>query len=68
MKDTLDGTFDISHWLFDLHGFIPLIPPITEPAVGYGAALAGVYFIPKKDKEGGEFKMLDIVEAGGGIT
>ncbi len=67
-KDTLDGAFDISKWLFDLHGFIPIISPITEPALGYGAVVAGVYFIPKKSNAKNEFRMPDIAGAGGGYT
>ncbi|RLD31002.1 MAG: hypothetical protein DRI73_09535, partial [Bacteroidetes bacterium] len=46
--DTLDNAFDLSHYLYNLHGFLPVISPITEPAVGYGAAVAGMFFIPKK--------------------
>ncbi|MEA1896902.1 MAG: hypothetical protein U9N53_04485 [Bacteroidota bacterium] len=67
-KDSLDGAFDLSRWLLDLHGFIPIISPITEPALGYGAAVAGVYFIPKKNIAKNEFKMPDIVGVAGGYT
>ena len=67
-RDTLDGAFDISMWLFDLHGLMPLVSVITEPALGYGAVLAGVYFIPKEKNSENEFKMPDIVGAGGGYT
>jgi len=41
LKDTLDNAFDLSYYLYDLHGFLPVVSPITEPAVGFGAALAG---------------------------
>ncbi len=67
-KDSLDGAFDISKWLFELHGFVPIISPITEPALGYGAAVTGVYFIPKKKTAKNEFRMPDIVGVGGGYT
>ena len=67
-RDTLDNAFDLSKWLFDLHGFIPIVAPITEPAVGYGFAAVGVYFIPKKNSKPGEFKMPDIAGAAGGYT
>ncbi len=66
-RDSLDGAFDISKWLFDLHGFLPVISPITEPAVGYGLVGAGIYFIPKKKPSGGKFRMPDIAGIGGGI-
>ena len=66
--DSLDNAFDISKWLLDLHGFVPLVAPITEPAVGYGAVGAGVFFIPKKHSSPGQFKMPDITGAAGGYT
>ena len=28
-KDTLDGAFDISKYLFELHGFLPVVSVIT---------------------------------------
>ena len=67
-RDSLDGAFDISTYLFELHGFLPIISPITEPALGYGLVGAGVYFIPKKKTSKNEFKMPDIVGLGGGYT
>ena len=67
-KDSLDNAFDISKWLIDAHGFMPLISPITEPALGYGAAVVGIYFIPKEKSTPTEFKMPDIVGLGGGYT
>ncbi len=66
--DTLDNAFDLSHYLYDLHGFLPVISPITEPAVGYGAAAAGMYFIPKKKSNDLKFQMPDIVGLAGGLT
>ena len=41
-----DGQFDISGFLDEQYGFLPLVMPITEPAVGYGAA-GGLAFINK---------------------
>lgn len=35
-----DGRFDASGFLDQAYGFIPIAAPITEPAVGYGAAFA----------------------------
>ncbi len=46
LVDTLDNALDVSYYLNNLHGFLPIVSPITEPAVGYGAALAGLFFIP----------------------
>jgi hypothetical protein len=66
-KDTLDNAFDVSHYLYNLYGILPVIAPITEPAVGYGAAGALLYFIPKKEQKEG-FQMPDIVAGIGGYT
>jgi hypothetical protein len=42
--DPEDGKFDMSDWLLQQHGWLPVPTFITEPAVGYGLALAGVNF------------------------
>jgi len=67
-RDSIDNAFDISKWLLDLHGFLPIVSPITEPAVGYGAIGAAVYFIPKEKKPGVGFQMPDIAGVAGGLT
>ncbi len=41
-----DGWFDVSGFLDKAYGFVPLVIPITEPAVGYGAA-GGLVFIDR---------------------
>lgn len=41
-----DGWFDMSGFLDESYGFVPVVIPITEPAVGYGAA-GGVAFVNK---------------------
>lgn len=41
--DPEDGMFDVSHWLAEKKGFIPVPIIITEPAVGYGVGAALVY-------------------------
>ncbi len=58
--DPADGAFDASAWLASKQGFVPLVVPITEPAVGYGAAAGLVFFHPRADgrppgSEGGGF-------------
>ena len=45
-----DGWIDVSGFIDQSYGFIPIIIPITEPAVGYGAALALAFI----DKQTGE--------------
>ena len=66
--DTLDNALDISYYLKNLHGLLPIISPITEPAVGYGAAAAGLFFIPKKEDDRKGFKMPDVAGIAGGYT
>ncbi|WP_211208947.1 BamA/TamA family outer membrane protein [Cytophaga aurantiaca] len=47
-KDTT-GAVDISNWLINAHGFIPLPTIITEPALGnFGVAIAPIFLHPKK--------------------
>lgn len=41
-----DGWLDASRFLDQKYGFLPVVIPITEPAVGYGAA-GGLAFISK---------------------
>ncbi len=43
-KDADDGQFDLSEWLLDRKGFLPVPIVITEPAVGFGGGVAIVYF------------------------
>jgi hypothetical protein len=40
MRDPEDGAFDISGWLASAGGFLPIAQLITEPALGYGGAVA----------------------------
>ena len=43
-RDPEDGAIDLSGWLASRTGVLPIPVPITEPAVGYGGALAIVKF------------------------
>ncbi len=45
-----DGWLDLSGFIDQAYGFAPLVIPITEPAVGYGAA-GGLAFIDKPQGE-----------------
>ena len=42
--DPQDGALDASEWLLDRKGFLPMPILITEPAVGYGAGAALLFF------------------------
>ncbi|MEJ2331723.1 MAG: hypothetical protein P8Y08_02930 [Desulfobulbaceae bacterium] len=46
--DPYDSKFDTSQWILDKKGFLPVPIIITEPAVGYGAGAALLFFMPKK--------------------
>ncbi len=43
-KDPEDGAVDLSQWLLDRKGFLPVPIVITEPAVGYGGGIAVAFF------------------------
>lgn len=49
-KDPEDGAFDLSQFLLEANGVLPVIIPITEPAVGYGGGAALLYFHKRKKK------------------
>ena len=51
LRSPEDGWLDVSAFLDEKWGFVPVLVPITEPAVGYGAAL-GLMFIGKPRAEG----------------
>jgi hypothetical protein len=42
-RSPVDGWLDLSGFLDTAYGFVPLVIPITEPAVGYGAVGALVF-------------------------
>jgi len=42
--DPADGAFDMSRFIKTRAGFVPILAPITEPAVGYGIAGGVVFF------------------------
>jgi hypothetical protein len=58
LTDPADGAFDMSRFLQTRTGFVPILAPITEPAVGYGAA-GGLVFFHRKQPG----KMADAVPA-----
>ena len=59
MTDPLDGKMDASKFLAEEKGFLPVPIIITEPAVGYGLGIAGVFFhdpLAGKTEPGKEFE------------
>jgi hypothetical protein len=47
-RDPDDGQFDVSSILETPRGFLPVPVVITEPAVGYGGGLVGMFLRPRK--------------------
>src|SRR5205809_2451796 len=48
LKDSLDAAFDLSDYLIEANGFVPVPIIITEPAVGgFGAGLVPIFFKKK---------------------
>jgi len=47
--DPEDGQLDLSYFLEDPHGFLPIPIIVTEPAVGYGGGAAGMFLRPRKE-------------------
>lgn len=57
--DTTDNALDASKWLNTVTGFVPLIIPVTEPAVGYGAGAGAVFFHPNEYRAAAKEGRLD---------
>ena len=48
-RDPQDGRLDLSRFLAQPRAFLPVPLVVTEPAVGYGGGLAGMFVRPRKD-------------------
>ena len=63
-KDSLDKKFDMSDYIIDLHGFIPVPILITEPALGgFGGGIAPVFIrknAPYIDTVNGQVKVTPV--------
>ncbi len=50
-RDSIDHQFDLSDWIINKKGFVPVATIITEPSLGgFGAALAPVFIEQNKPK------------------
>jgi hypothetical protein len=67
-RDPEDGWFDASEFLDTAYGFVPVLAPITEPAVGYGAAGALVFVDRHAPAEGERYRRPNIAAIGGLAT
>ena len=70
LRDTVDGQFDLSNYIINLHGFVPYPAIITQPALGgFGGALGLLFIQPKKGETGKlKYHYPDITGVGGMYT
>jgi len=47
--DPEDGQLDLSNFLGNPRGFLPIPIVVTEPAIGYGGGAAGMFLRPRKE-------------------
>jgi hypothetical protein len=66
--DAQDGWLDLGEFLDTAYGFVPVVSPITEPAVGYGAAGALVFIDRNEPDAGGKYVRPNIAAVGGMLT
>jgi hypothetical protein len=67
-RDPDDGEIDLSAFLAHPRAFLPVPIIITEPAIGYGGGLAGMFVRPRKDVGSDGFARPNISLAGGFAT
>lgn len=68
-RDTLDGKPDMSRYLTEMNGFIPMPQLITEPALGnIGIVLAPIFIKPNKYQQENRYNPPDITAAFAGYT
>jgi hypothetical protein len=66
--DPQDKWFDVSSFLNTAYGFVPVIVPITNPSVGYGANVGLVFVNRNKPEPGQEFARPNLAVLGGLAT
>lgn len=65
LRSPEDGWLDMSGFIDEAYGFVPLVIPITEPAVGYGAAGALAFIDKPKGEARAGFGRPNITAVGG---
>lgn len=69
MRDTIDGKFDVSDFLIEANGFIPVLQLITEPALGgIGGVFTPIFIHPNKYQEKGKYTPPNITAGFAGYT
>lgn len=62
--DPDDGQLDLSYFLEDPKGFLPIPIIVTEPAIGYGGGAAGMFLRPRREAGDEGFARPDISAVG----
>jgi hypothetical protein len=66
--DPEDGALDLSYFLEEARGFLPIPIVVTEPAVGYGGGAAGMFVRPRREAGAEGWSRPDISALGGFAT
>ena len=66
--DPKDGQLDLSYFLEDPRGFLPIPIIVTEPAVGYGGGVAGMFLRPRREAGEEGWSRPDIAAVGAFAT
>jgi hypothetical protein len=66
--DPEDGQLDLSYFLENPRGFLPIPIIVTEPAVGYGGGMAGMFLRPREEAGAEGWARPDISAVGGLAT
>jgi hypothetical protein len=66
--DATDRWLDLSEFLDSALGFVPVVSPITEPAVGYGAGAALVFVDRRPPADGQTYARPNLAMLGGFAT
>lgn len=66
--DPQDGQLDLSYFLEDPRGFLPIPIVVTEPAVGYGGGMAGMFLRPREEAGAAGWAFPNISAAGAFAT
>jgi len=67
-RDPDDGQIDLSSFLAHPRAFLPVPVVVTEPAIGYGGGLVGMFVRPRKDAGSEGFARPNISALGGIAT
>lgn len=66
--DPADGQLDLSYFLENPRGFLPVPIVVTEPAVGYGGGGVGMFLRPRREAGDEGWARPDISAIGGAAT